>query len=146
MEHMEMSNSGIISAILYWLQVENNNTCYMHHKTKAIGGKQQLSVKKKKKSNEIVQRQRNIFWCVKLNLVWNYFGPSEPNSGQAIMPMVHLLYFSWLTKNCFTFFFLLQPHLHLFSVNVDTFLVHSFFGCHWPFWLAPQSWWVILIK
>lgn len=53
---MEMSNSGIVSAILYWLQVENNNTCYMHHKTKAIGGKcvmvgqkQQLSVEKKKK-------------------------------------------------------------------------------------------------
>lgn len=56
-------------------------------------------------SNDIVQRQRNTFWYVKLNLVWNYFGPSEPDSGQDIMPMVHLLYFSWLSKNCFTFLY-----------------------------------------
>lgn len=42
------------------------------------------------------------------------FGPRGPFTG-----------FSWLTKNCFMFF-LLRPLVHLFSVNVDAFRVHSF--------------------
>lgn len=61
MEHMGMSISGIISAILHLLQVENN-TCYMHQKTKAIlgewgivGQQQQLAVELKKKKINLIK-------------------------------------------------------------------------------------------